>query len=453
MRAAIIGAGPAGLTIAHQLSANGVSVDVYDNAAEVGGFAKSILMWDVPVEIGPHFLNIGYIPAVYKFVSTVLKGRFDVYERKTYIITPQKLFKYPPAVADMLKQMNIWETAKAIGGLLKQSILPVKPDGTAEQFVKRSLGGYLYEHFFASFSRKLWGLAAGNVSDVFARSLLGFSSGYSPGKIAWKKIKDGLQRKPDTNCYIYPHNGLSTLWQVLKIATEINGGRFFLSAVIKELICDEPCRISGLRLADGSIQKYDVVIATIPLAPLFSYLKAAQIVESTTVSRFRCDILVYLKVTFNSGVAAQCFYVYREDVAVTRITNFNQFNQTKSRDFSILLVECWCDKTDELWRSSDEAIIGHAISALNKLKIFSGLEVLSSSIKKIENAFQIPVIDVVQTREAMFNQLSQYENLFVTGRTASISFNYGMENAIHDGLKLSEQLLKTVNQPAACKES
>ena len=59
MRIAVIGAGPAGMTAAYQVSKEipkgKVSrLDVYEAAAQVGGLAKSVRMWDQTVDMGPH---------------------------------------------------------------------------------------------------------------------------------------------------------------------------------------------------------------------------------------------------------------------------------------------------------------------------------------------------------------------------------------------------------------
>ena len=50
----MIGAGPAGMTAAYQLSKDTPSVDVYEASHSVGGLAKSIELWGQTVDIGPH---------------------------------------------------------------------------------------------------------------------------------------------------------------------------------------------------------------------------------------------------------------------------------------------------------------------------------------------------------------------------------------------------------------
>jgi len=58
MRIAIIGAGPAGMTAAYELSKelgeSVTAIDVYEQAEDVGGLSKSITLWGQRVDMGPH---------------------------------------------------------------------------------------------------------------------------------------------------------------------------------------------------------------------------------------------------------------------------------------------------------------------------------------------------------------------------------------------------------------
>ena len=51
---AIIGAGPAGLTAAYELSKKGHKVTVYEASKQVGGLSRTIDLWDQKIDLGPH---------------------------------------------------------------------------------------------------------------------------------------------------------------------------------------------------------------------------------------------------------------------------------------------------------------------------------------------------------------------------------------------------------------
>ncbi|GGH18278.1 protoporphyrinogen/coproporphyrinogen oxidase [Mucilaginibacter phyllosphaerae] len=448
MKVAIIGAGPTGLTVAHQLSEKNLQVDIYDSAPMVGGFAKSITLWGRNVEIGPHFLDAGNIPQVHDLVLGALNGQYTTYRRKTFIVIGNKRFFYPPVITDILKKMNVAQLCLAAGGLIKQTIAPAKPAKTAEAFVTQHLGAHLYRYFFCNFSKKLWGLDGGMVSDVFAKSLLGFSGGYSPLKIIYKKFSGGFTRTVQQSKYVYPLNGLTTLWEALKQKIQQQGGKFYLSSSINEMACmKKPGKISHIFINDGTINEYDHVISTIPILSLIAYFKNSSggYLQPAGHINFRSDILVYLKVQLDDAVAGQCFYCYSETIKITRVTNFNEFTPDKELDFAILLLEFWCSDEDEIWYATDAEINRMAVAELQKTGIYPGLKVLDNCIKKVKNAFQIPNLDLTENRDKLTEQLSFFQNLHITGRNASVNFNYGMENAIKDGIDLAATFLAGIN--------
>lgn len=445
MKIAVIGAGPAGLTIAHQLSKYNIAVDVYDNEARVGGFAKSIELWDRKIEIGPHFLNVGIAPQVNDLVLQVLDGEYSIYQRRTFIITNDKMFYYPPVITDIVKKLGINEICMAAGSLLKQTVQKKEAGSTAETFVKQRLGSHLYQYFFENFSKKLWGLDGNKVSDVFAKSLLGFNNGYTPIKIIYTKLKQSFKGPIKQHKYVYPTNGLSTLWDAMKKQIEAKGGNFYLSCPIKALRCtSSPNKLADIVLNDGTVKQYDGFVSTIPVLSVFNYLNhQGNKVTPAGVINFRSDVLVYLKVQFETAIQGQCFYCYSEKTPITRITNFDNFTPDKKQPFSILLVELWCGKNDYLWNADEDELLTIVSAELNKTNIFKKLKILDQQVKKVSNAFQIPDLDLVENQNSLFRQLSVYDNLFVTGRNASINFNYGMENAIEDGIKIANELLNT----------
>lgn len=449
MKIAIIGAGPTGLTIADQLTKSKIEVDIYDSANQVGGFAKSIKLWDRNIEIGPHFLEVNRFPGVKKMVLNVLGENFKTYKRTTYIITIGKLFLYPPAIGNILKNLTAVQLFKAGASVIRQTLKPEKPNGTAESFVKRILGDYLYAHFFDNFSKKLWGLSGSQISEVFATSLIGLSYKGSLGSIVRRMVKKKVGGAGDEALYVYPNGGLSTLWDQLRSKIELQGGAFYLSTVIQGLSSEgDSLKLSHIILKDGSVKEYDLIISTIPVLALFPYIqtKTGEALKPHAKIRFQNDVLLYLKVTFDTIIPGQCFYVYSEDIKITRITNFNEFDvDNADAPFTILLLEFWCDEDSEIWNADKQALLEMAASELNKTKIFSGLQITDGVVKKVSNAFQIPDLDLVKNQAEILGQLSVYDNLIITGRNASLSFNYGMENGINDGLQLADEILNNLN--------
>jgi len=54
MQIAVIGAGPAGLSCALELTRRGKPVRLFEADSSVGGMAKSLQVWGMGVDLGPH---------------------------------------------------------------------------------------------------------------------------------------------------------------------------------------------------------------------------------------------------------------------------------------------------------------------------------------------------------------------------------------------------------------
>ncbi|HRI89328.1 MAG TPA: FAD-dependent oxidoreductase, partial [Candidatus Hydrogenedentes bacterium] len=94
MRVAVIGAGPAGMTAAYELTKRGISVDVYEASDTVGGLARSFRLWNQTVDLGPHrfFSNDKRVNALWLEVA----GRdYKMVSRTTRIYYRGRYYHYP----------------------------------------------------------------------------------------------------------------------------------------------------------------------------------------------------------------------------------------------------------------------------------------------------------------------------------------------------------------------
>ena len=84
MRVGVIGAGPAGMTAAYELSKKNVHVDVFEASGSVGGMAKTIPLWNQRVDLGPHrFFSSD--PRVNDVWKEIVGDDYDLVDRLTRI--------------------------------------------------------------------------------------------------------------------------------------------------------------------------------------------------------------------------------------------------------------------------------------------------------------------------------------------------------------------------------
>src|SRR2546430_5670283 len=92
---AVIGAGPAGLAAAYQLSKKGGEVPVFEASGAVGGLARTIDLWGQKVDPGPHpFFSSD--TRVNKAWLEIIAAAYAIWKPRTPIYYHRRLLFYPP---------------------------------------------------------------------------------------------------------------------------------------------------------------------------------------------------------------------------------------------------------------------------------------------------------------------------------------------------------------------
>ena len=119
MKAVVIGAGPAGLTAAHQLSKQTPDVTVLEAADCVGGLARSIELWGQRVDLGPHRF-FSQDRRVNELWLEVVGRDYFMVNRQTRILYQDKLFRYPLEAFGALAKLGPVEAARCLGSYAKE---------------------------------------------------------------------------------------------------------------------------------------------------------------------------------------------------------------------------------------------------------------------------------------------------------------------------------------------
>lgn len=258
MNIAILGAGPAGLVQGYLLSKNH-EVHVFESATKVGGYASTFELWGKKVEIGPHFFNIGSDVRLLKLTEEVLGQNYHVYQRKSYILNGKHTFSYPPQPLNLVLQLGAVDLFRGLKSFIKSSLS--RSEGqTAESYLIKNLGDYLYNLLFADSTRKIWGTGCANLSKSYVESLIGTK------KLKFNLLKIFKRKALKNPLHIYPDGGFGTLWEGLKNQSEERGVKFFLGTSIRDMFYREAANVWDIELNSGEVKSYDYVVSCIPIA-------------------------------------------------------------------------------------------------------------------------------------------------------------------------------------------
>ena len=150
----VIGAGPAGLAAAYELTRRSVSVLVLEKSPAVGGLARTEQYKGYHFDMGGHrfFTKSEEVQRIWK---KVLGGDFLRRRRLSRIHYRGKFFDYPLRLGSTLRGLGLFASARIILSYLRWQLFPYRHEVTFEQWVTNRFGKRLFETFFKPYTEKV----------------------------------------------------------------------------------------------------------------------------------------------------------------------------------------------------------------------------------------------------------------------------------------------------------
>lgn len=172
----IIGAGPAGLTAAYELSKAGRASTVLEATDEIGGISRTVERDGWRFDIGGHRF-FTKVPEVEALWHEILPDEdFLLRPRMSRIYYQGKYYDYPIKPLNALRNLGPIEAVRCVASALWVRIRPPKERKTLEDYIVANYGRRLFEHFFKTYNEKVWGVPASELSaDWGAQRIKGMS--------------------------------------------------------------------------------------------------------------------------------------------------------------------------------------------------------------------------------------------------------------------------------------
>lgn len=434
---AVIGAGPAGLTVALKLAEAGVRVDVYESSGQVGGMAKTVELWGQLVDLGPHrfFSND---PRVNAFWLEVVGTEYMMVNRLTRILYNNKFFQYPLRAGNALRQLGLLEAFKCLVSYLFGRVKRKKLGSTFEDWVIARFGKRLYQIFFQTYSEKLWGIPCTDLdSDFAAQRIKGFSLYEAIKSALWGSRK---QHRTLVDEFAYPNQGTGFVYESMARRIESSGGRIIFNCPIDGITTSPGASIN---LKNGTVSSYDHIVSTMPLTNLVKMLAPPHgVAEAVNELRFRNTILVYLLVEKVDLFSDQWLYIHSRELRIGRISNFQNWSTgiTRGKNQTILCLELWCNDDEQLWSDSDEALISLGKDEISRTGLIGISSVKDGKVVRIPKCYPVYKSGYKDNLQIVINFLKPIQNLTVIGRYGSFKYN-NQDHSILMGLLASSNLL------------
>lgn len=444
MKIAVIGAGPAGMTAAYQLSKKGYTVDVYEASNAVGGMSKTLSMWGQKVDIGPHrfFSNDTRINELW---LEVVGNDYEMVDRLTRIYYNKRFFHYPIKAFDALKNLGVFNAISCVVSYGVEKLSPAKDKTTFEGWVTNRFGKKLYNVFFKTYTEKLWGIPCNVLdADFAAQRIKKFSLGEAM-KTAIFGNKGNHKTLVDQ--FAYPHGGTGMVYERMAAFVKEHEGNIFLNKPIKRVLTKDK-RAYAIELEDGIIKEYDYIVSSMPLSLLVSRLPEVpeKVKTAANALKFRNTIIVYLNVNAKNLFLDNWLYIHSADLMMGRLTNFRNWSPHLygEQQSTICALEYWCYDEDDFWSWDDTKLIELGKEELRKTGLIGNAEITDGNVCKIHRCYPVYSKGYKETLSSVVDYLKEIENLQVIGRYGAFKYN-NQDHSILMGKLAAENISENKN--------
>ena len=476
-RVVCIGAGPACLTAARRLAAEGADVTVLErDPRHVGGISRTEHYKGFRFDVGGHrfFSKSDEIEALW---DEILGDQLITRPRKSRIFYNGKLFDYPLRAMDALTKLGFLESALCMASYAKARIFPVKNPQTFEEWVTNEFGHRLYSIFFETYTEKVWGMKCREISaDWAAQRIKGLSLGgavrsaLAPRWFTRWRARKNKTPKTLIESFRYPKLGPGQMWEAAADQVQEFGGRVLLGMDVNQLVFDSETGYWQVVAADQDGQQHrfdcDHVISSAAIAELGDYLDPPPpepVLSAAHALRYRDFLTVALIVRDVDCFDDNWIYIHDSSVKVGRIQNFKSWSPhlVPDPELNCLGLEYFCFSGDGLWDSDDDALIRLADEELIQLGLVTPGHVVDGTVIRQPRAY--PVYDEnYEDRISLFREWQEKEmpGLHLIGRNGMHKYN-NQDHAMMTGLLTAENILSgtdtwdvwQVNQDAEYHES
>ena len=144
--------------------------------------------------------------------------------RMSRIFWRGKFLDYPLKGTDVIKKLGPVELMRCGLSYLWAAAKPKGPEDNFEQWVSNRFGKRLYQHFFKSYTEKVWGVPTTELRAEWAAQRIKGLSFFSAAKAAFFGNK-GNKIKSLIDKFQYPRYGPGQMWEMMTERIERDGRR------------------------------------------------------------------------------------------------------------------------------------------------------------------------------------------------------------------------------------
>jgi len=470
----IIGAGPAGLTAAYELSKQRAPVVVLESDAKyVGGISRTVNYKDFRFDIGGHRF-FSKAREVEDFWTEVAGADMLDRPRSSRIYYRGKFYTYPLKPFEALSKLGVIESTLCMLSFLEARLHPTPDPKTFEEWVTNQFGKRLFRIFFKTYTEKVWGMSCSEISaDWAAQRIKGLSLGSAikHALLPKRQPKDRAQVvKTLIDTFRYPRLGPGMMWEACTEKVRKMGGEVMMERKVVGCRFDSANKLWSVtaRGANDELEEYraEHVISSMPIRELVAQIEPRlpeAALNAARSLRYRDFLTVGLIVHERGRFTDNWIYIHDPSVQVGRVQNYKSWSpeMVPDPDYCSYGLEYFCFEGDGLWTTSDTELIELAKMEIQKVNLASSADVVDGCVIRQPKAYPV-YDDVYQQHVSTIRKAidESYPTLHLVGRNGMHKYN-NQDHAMMTAMLTAKNILAgerkydvwAVNQDAEYHES
>jgi len=430
----VIGAGPAGLTAAYELSKHQVPSTVVEaDPHYVGGIARTVEHHGYRFDIGGHrfFSKNQEIEDLW---TEVLGGEMLTRGRLSRIYYRGKYFDYPLKAMNALRNLGLLETVRCMSSYGWARLRPVKNPHTLDDWVSNQFGRRLFNIFFKTYTEKVWGIPTTELSaDWAAQRIKGLNMVEAIKGALFPKRASGRGEVIKTliDRFRYPRLGPGQMWETVAAGLARQGHPVKLGWKVTGIRRQGPT-VTSVLAVDQAGEEHELTgqefVSTLPVRTLVELMDPPppeEVLIAATRLGYRDFLSVTLMIDRGDLFPDNWIYIHEPGVKVGRLQNFKNWSPSMVPDQSktCLGMEYFCFEGDGLWTMSDAELIDLGKRELAQLGMCRPEEVFDGCVVRMPKAYPVYDDEYQEHLKVIRDWLETVPNLHLCGRNGMHKYN------------------------------
>ncbi len=432
----VLGAGPAGLTAAYELTRHATPVTVLEaDPHYVGGISRTAEYQGYRFDIGGHrfFSKSQEIEDLW---TEILGDELLKRPRLSRILYRGKYFDYPLKAMNALRNLGIGETVRCLASYAGARLHPVANPQNLEDWVSNQFGERLFSIFFKTYTEKVWGISTKELSADWAGQRikgLNLTQAIKGALFPGQKGKDGEVIKTLIDEFRYPRYGPGQMWDRTRDLIRGRGGQVHLGQEIVR-VRHSGGRVTAVVTRDATTGAERTIrgnhfISTLPMRNLVEMCDPAlppAVVEAARSLRYRDFLTIALILNQAEVFPDNWIYLHDPGIIAGRIQNFKNWSPAMVPDpqTTCLGLEYFCFAGDGLWEQADADLVRLGGEELVKLGMCRPQDITGGTVVRQPKAYPVYDATYKQHVAVVRDYLEAHlPNLHLVGRNGMHHYN------------------------------